>query len=109
MDMIGLNSQFDDAPSILVNNLSNDLFQTIMNWPYQNFSASFGTPDDLVDDQVNSVLLMNIVVCHVESILRRYARCHHFSPNPSRHQKEEPFIPHFKDGGFLARFCNICS
>src|SRR5713226_2349232 len=68
MNMIGLDCQFDDLPSVLIHYFSNDLFQTVRYRTNQDFPASFGTPDDMVDDQMDGLLFMDVSMFHVDSI-----------------------------------------
>jgi hypothetical protein len=53
-------------------------------------------------DPVSIVFQHCTILSFNETEVKKMSIC----PIPSRHQKERPFIPHLKDGGFLARFCN---
>lgn len=101
--MIWLDSQLDDLPSILIYDILNKLLQTVMNWTHQNLPASFGTPNDMVDHQMDAMLFMDIVVFHVDSIRWGYVDCQQFHPTQVPN-KGGPFIPALKRRGFLGRF-----
>lgn len=64
MNMIWLNCQVQNLPSILIYYFFSDLFQAVTNWTYQDFPAALGTPNNVVDDQMDCVLFMDILMYH---------------------------------------------
>jgi hypothetical protein len=66
VDVIRLNSQFQNGPAMLSSYLANDLFQAIPNRPNENLPPSLGTPDHVVDHEMYIAPFMLIV--HVYSI-----------------------------------------
>ena len=103
MNMIRLDRQFDDLPSVLIDDFFNDLFQTVMNWANQNLPPSFGTPDDMVDHQMDGMLFMDVFVFHVDSILLDYACCQQYHPTQAA-LKGRPIHPRHKWTGLSGPF-----
>src|SRR6266568_1726809 len=66
MDMVWLNSQLQDLPSVLLDHLLNDLFQPVMHWPNKHLAPSLGAPDEMVDHQMDTVTFM--LILHVDSL-----------------------------------------
>jgi hypothetical protein len=58
MDMIRLDGKLNNLPSLFVSYVLDNLFQTLFDRTAQNLSTPLGTPDDVVHDQVNRVLLV---------------------------------------------------
>lgn len=73
MDMIGLDSEFKNAPSVLTCNLTKKVLKTGLNGSNQNLAPSLGTPDDVVHDKVYSVPF--VLVLHVYSIVLSTTKC----------------------------------
>src|SRR5258708_5669961 len=70
--MIGLDSQFHDAPIVLLCDLLNDLFQTVMDMIYQDLAPALGAEDNMVEDMVNRMLFVNIFFCyHVDEYITK--------------------------------------
>src|SRR5215469_18734916 len=93
VDMIGLDRQSDDLPFMLSRDLPDDLRQPIPHRPHEHLPAPLGTPDDVVHDEMNAVLL--VFILHVAMI-----------PQSNMDRKPGgPFIPCLKARGFLALFC----
>src|SRR6185312_1545073 len=66
MDMIGLHSQFQNRPALLVALLANQVITAFANLIYQHLSSAFGTPDEVVDNQMHMMFVALIVqVAHV--------------------------------------------
>jgi hypothetical protein len=64
--MIGLKSQFNDFPRVLLCYLRDNLFESIMDRSYEHLSSSFRAPDDVIYHQMDSMLFM--FVLHVAMI-----------------------------------------
>jgi hypothetical protein len=60
MDMIGLDRQPNDLSVVFIRYLLHDLLQTVMHWPDKHH-APLRTPDNVVHDQVDTMLLVLIV------------------------------------------------
>jgi hypothetical protein len=107
VDMIGLESQFQNGPPMLGCYLSDDLFQTISNRSNEDFAPPLGTPDQVVHHEVYVVSFVLIV--HVYSIawsttfVKRQAFPHAQAPD-----RRVPFHPPLKRRGLSgALSCNI--
>jgi hypothetical protein len=106
MDMIWLNCQLNDLPFILIYHFLNNLLHAVVYRADQDFSASFRTPNHVVHEQMNRVLFMDILLCHVNSIRQSNSSCQQkWDPCAQTPNKERPFIPALKGRGFLARRC----
>ncbi len=66
MDVIGLNSQLNNFPSVFMSNFMNNLFQAFCYLPLQNLASPLGTPDNVVHDEVDGMLFVRLI--HVDSI-----------------------------------------
>src|SRR5215510_3844354 len=93
MHMVRLNRQPNHLPMAFFRNLMENRRQPVMNGAMQDFASPLGTPDDVVDHQVDAVML--VLILHVDAIARSNIAC----------KARGPFIPRLKDGGFLAYFC----
>jgi hypothetical protein len=60
VDMIGLNRQFNHPPVTLGRYLLNDLLQAVANWANKRLAPALGTPDDVIDDEVDVVSFMRV-------------------------------------------------
>ncbi len=49
MDMIRLNSELEEFPTIFFDDLFNDLCEPIMNGSNEHFASSFWTPNEMID------------------------------------------------------------
>ena len=68
MDVIGLHRQFQNRPALLVTLLANQVFAACANLIHQHLSPAFGTPDEVVDNQMHMVFVALVVqVAHVVS------------------------------------------
>jgi hypothetical protein len=107
MDMIRLDGEHFDLPSVLIDYFLNNLFQAVMHRTYQDFSPPFGAPNDMVDKQVDRVLFMNILMFHVDSMRYSYMDYQHLGPQCSSPKQGRPVHPRFiKNRAFLAACCN---
>jgi hypothetical protein len=59
--VVGLNSQFKDIPSFLSTLLLDQLCETILERACKNGLASFGTPDEMIDNEMYPVLISLVV------------------------------------------------
>ncbi len=91
--MVWLNRQPNHLPLMFLSHLMNDGHQPIMNGAVENLAPPLGTPDDMVDHEMNGVVFVLIV--HVGSLVDIYVSV----------KGGAPFIPRLKDGGFLAPLC----
>jgi len=57
MDMVRLNSQREDVPSFLLAFCFKKLLTPISQVPYKNGLPSFGTPDEMIDNEMDSMLI----------------------------------------------------
>ena len=57
MDMIGLDSQCENGPAFLLALLLNELLATLFELARENGLPSFWAPDEMIDDQVNTMLI----------------------------------------------------
>ncbi len=64
--MVWLDSELNDLPAIFLRNLFNDLLETVIHWPYQNFFSPFRAENEVVEHVVNGMLFVNIVLVHVD-------------------------------------------
>jgi hypothetical protein len=64
--MIGLNSQAEYLPMMLIGYLMDKLLQTLCYGTLQDLPPSLGAPDDMIDDEMYRMLLMLLV--HVATI-----------------------------------------
>ncbi len=94
VDMMGLDRHLDDLPIVCIWHLVNDRLQTVMYWPDKHPPTPPGTPDDVVHDKVDTLLLVLVLHVAITSFFNRVCK------------SERPFIPRLKtnDRGFLARF-----
>jgi hypothetical protein len=71
VQVVGLNSQLKDIPSFLSTLLLDQLCETILERACKNGLASFGTPDEMTDNEMDPVLISLIVhfggVCRFHS------------------------------------------
>ena len=61
MDVIGLNSQFDDLPSLFGTCLFNQPFAVYGNRARKHGLAAFGCPDKVIDDQMHTMFVALVV------------------------------------------------
>jgi hypothetical protein len=80
VDMIRLNSQPENGPMVRTCNLFNDLLQAIMHRAYQYLAPALWTPDDMIDNQVDRMLLVLIV--HVDSLHEQYKNTRDWAIHP---------------------------
>lgn len=99
MNMVWLDCQRNDLPSILMYYFFNDLLQTVVYWPYQDFASPLRTPNDVVDEQMDRVLFMDIVVSHVRSIRHLHVLCQRLGPLCPNPKKGRPIHPLVKTEG----------
>src|SRR5947209_2796390 len=92
MHMIGLNSQFNNFPSILFYYLSDDLFQAVVYWPDQHLAPSLGAKDDVVQDMMHCLLLVNIFLVHVDDCITNNVFCQHIPSTqaPNKERRSHP-------------------
>ena len=57
VNVIGLNSQGKDRPSILITFFLNQLFASLSNRTSENWLTASWTPDQVIDDQVNTMFI----------------------------------------------------
>lgn len=55
--MVRLNSQREDVPSFLLAFCFKQLLTPISQVPYKNGLSSFGTPDEMIDNEMDSMLI----------------------------------------------------
>ena len=68
MDVIGLHRQFQNRPALLVALLANQRLAACANLVHQRLSAALGTPDEVVDNQMEMVFVALVVeVAHLVS------------------------------------------
>ena len=74
MDMLRLDSQRENVPSFLLALCFKKLLTALLEFSYKNRLPSFGTPDQMIDNEVDSVFIPLIcklaLVCrfHVDNI-----------------------------------------
>src|SRR3981081_1276381 len=74
MDMIRLESQCKKCPSLLFALFCNEFLTAILELAYKNGLSSLGTPDEMIDDQMDamfiSLVLKLVLICrfHVFNI-----------------------------------------
>jgi len=57
MDMVRLDRKPEDVPSFLLAFCFKKLLTPISQFPYKNWLSSFGTPDEMIDDEMDSMLI----------------------------------------------------
>jgi hypothetical protein len=80
--MIRLNVQPSDFPIVRLGYLPDDVLQPVPHWPHQHLAPPLGTPNEVVNHQMDAVLLMFIV--HVDKIPQ----------GNTGHKAAGPFIPY---------------
>src|SRR5258707_5337492 len=88
MDMIGLDGQLHHRPVVFCCDCPDDLLQPIPYRPYQHLAAPLGTPNDVVDYQMDIVPL--VLIIHSYSIPQNNTVC----------KDRGPFISRLKPGAF---------
>src|SRR5260221_2568363 len=88
MDMIGLDGQLHHRPVVFCCDCADDLLQPIPYRPYQHLAAPLGTPNDVVDYQMDIVPLGLII--HSYSMPQNNTLC----------KDTGPFISRLKPGAF---------
>ena len=74
MDMLGLDSQRENVPSFLLALCFKKLLTAVLEFSYKNRLPSFGTPDEMIDNEMDSVFIPLIfklaLVCrfHIDNI-----------------------------------------
>ncbi len=74
MDILRLDSQRENVPSFLFTLCFNKLLTAVLEFSYKNRFASFGTPDEMIDNEMDSVFIplifkLALVCCfHVDNI-----------------------------------------
>ena len=58
MDMIWLNSKRESSPSLLFALCFKKLLATIPQFASENWLSSLGTPDEMIDNEINSVFIL---------------------------------------------------
>ena len=106
VDMLWLDSQLENVPSVLIDYFFNDLFQTVMDRTNQYLPASFGTPDDVIDDQMDCMLFMDIPMFHVDSLLLGYVCYQQIHPTQAALQGTPIHPPHEWTGLSGPFLCN---
>ena len=64
--MVTLNCQLNNLPIMLICNFMDGLLEAIHNWTIEYLPPPSRTPDDMVHNQVDCVVIMNVL--HVYSI-----------------------------------------
>src|ERR1700730_3741970 len=57
MDMLGLDSQRENVPSFLLALCFKKLLTAVLEFSYKNRLPSFGTPDEMIDNEMDSVFI----------------------------------------------------
>ena len=86
--MIGLDGQLHHRPVVFCCDCADDLLQPIPYRPYQHLAAPLGTPNDVVDYQMDIVPL--VLIIHSYSIPQNNTVC----------KDRGPFISRLKPGAF---------
>jgi len=83
MDMIRLDGQFDNRPSVFIRYLFDDLLETIMHRPIQYLAPPLGAKDDRVQNMMHRMLFMDVsFVTHVYGYISNNRGCQHIPPAP---------------------------
>jgi len=67
MDMVWLNSQFEDLPPLNTAFLPDDLFAIFCDRPLENWFSPFGAPDQVIENKMDSVFVS--LIFHVDIIM----------------------------------------
>jgi hypothetical protein len=92
LDRTELECQPNDVPAVCVGHLLNNLLQPIRHWPDKHLAEALRTADDVVYDQVDTMLLVLVLQVAIVSFFTTVCT------------SERPFLPWLKTGGFLAHF-----